>query len=519
MESYELFNKLAFPVDKLIEGTFEIAKKAGVYDPVKENLAKMIKSNMLSGFKKNNDLEVIGTENIPLETGALVAANHQSWLDAQVLGSSCIRDLHFIAKDEFVDWPVLSKIIEISDSVYIHRGGDQDGIKDIVEKLKEGWLIAIFPEGTIPGEEEISRDELQPETGLLKGKSGVVRMAVSAGVPIIPVGVSGTGQAFPPEMYPRFEMLPIQKNVPITIKYGKPIYFEEKSVEELNNEKIRDYTDKVMKEISALIDHKRCFVPIEVPIKKPDTTGLKYYPEKTGKSEWGALVLHGFTSSLDCVSGIAPYLEKRGIAYRFPVLRGHGTSPHDMVGTTYEDWYEDAEKALYELSEHAEKIIVMGLSMGGLVSIDLGINHPEMVNNVILLAAALRFADPLSPITPVMARVFKYWDSPNSYNDEDLKEKNNSNYPVFATDSFASLFKASKEVEKRLKDFDRPVLVIGSKKDNVVDPRAARIIFNKISSADKMLKLFNKSGHEMMLDLESEKVIRIIDNYIEKITV
>ncbi len=518
MERYETLNKIAKPLDAILGGALELAKTVGIYDPVREGLTQMIKQNLLSGFLKNNQLEVIGMENVPAEGGAIVAANHQSWLDVQVLGSSSERDMHFMAKSEFVEWPILSKLIDITQSVFIQRGGDNEGLSNIVERLKEGWLVMIFPEGTIPGEEEISRDELDPRTGLLRGKTGVVRLALMAGVPIIPVGISGTGQAFPPEAYPRMEMPPVQKKVPITIKYGKPIYFKEKPTDPVDKATLRKYTDKVMMEISKLIDHKRCFVPIEVPIKKPDTSGLKYYPKKEGKSEYGALVLHGFTSSLACVSGIAPYLEKRKIAYKFPVLRGHGTVPHNLVGVGYSDWLEDAEAALEELSKHAKKIIVIGLSMGGLVSIDLGIRHPDLVKNVVLIAAALKFADPLSPLTPVLSKVFKYWESPNSYNDEALKEKNNSNYPFFATEAFTSLYEAAKEVEKRLPEFDRPVLILQSKKDTVVSPEAAKIIHRKISSKEKEIIWFKETNHEMCLDLEANAVLAAIDDYVGKVT-
>lgn len=518
MERYELLNRIATPLDKVVEGAFDLAKAAGFFEPVRDGIADMIRHNMLTGFEKNNDLEILGLENIPEEGGAIIAANHQSWLDAQVLGSSSERKLHFIAKSEFVEWPLLSKMIELSESVFIKRGGDDDGLSDIVDKLKEGWLICIFPEGTIPGEEEVSRDELETETGLLRGKTGAVRLALKAGVPIIPVGVSGTGQAFPPEAYPRLEMPPVQKKVPITVKYGKPIYLNEKNPDKVDKKKIREYTDKVMKEISNLVDHSRAFVPIKVPMKKLDTSGLSWYPDKPGKSEWGALVLHGFTSNIHCVDPIEPYLKGRGIAYRFPILRGHGTVPHDMVGTTYDDWYEDAERALEELSEHAEKIMVMGLSMGGLVTLDLCARRPDLVDNIILVAPAIKFADPLSALSPMLAKMFKFWDSPNAYNDDSCKAKNNRNYPFFATESFASLYNASKNVEKRLGEVSKPVFMVQSKLDEVVSPKAARLIMRKVSSVDKKVVWFEETNHEMLLDLEAEKVVDTLSEHIENVT-
>lgn len=519
MERYEALNLIATPIDKAIGGLFKAAQAVGAYEPMRDWMTMQLKNNMLSNFVNNHSLEIVGTENVPKDTGALIASNHQSWLDAQALGSSFEGDLHFIAKSDFETYPLLSKMIELSQSVFIRRGGDEEAIQDIVARLKEGWYVAIFPEGTIPGEEEIGRDQLQHKTGLLKGKTGVVRMALAAGVPIVPVGLSGPGIAFPPEMYPRFEMPPMEKPVPITIHYGKPLYFTEHFGVKPERETLRKLTDKVMSEISKLIDHKRCFIPIDVPMKPFNTEGITHFPKTKAKAKVGALVLHGFTSHLDCVAGVEPYLKDLGIPYRFPILRGHGTMPVNMVGTTAEDWYEDAEKALLELLQHCDKAIVCGLSMGGLMALKLGMAYPDKVSNVVLIAAALRFADPMSAFTPMLSKVFKYWDSPNAYNDPALAEERNKNYPVFATASFGSLFNEAKAVEKELKKFDRPVLIIESKKDQVVDPKAAQVIYDKISTkkSDKKIVWFKKSGHEMCLDLEAEAVLDTIGSYIKDV--
>ncbi len=159
-----------------------------------------------------------------------------------------------------------------------------------------------------------------------------------------------------------------------------------------------------------------------------------------------------------------------------------------------------------------------GHSMGGLVSLDLGIKRPELIDDVILLAPALKFADPMSALTPVLSKVFKYWDSPNAYADDFCKEQNNRNYPFFATESFASLFHAAGDVEKRLKKFNLPLFIVQSKNDTVVSPRVGRIIPQKIKSTDKKVVWFKKSGHEMLLDLEADKVLETIDSHIAEVT-
>lgn len=515
MEKYELLNLLLRPVDKLMQGAMDVSKLLGAYEPTRQFTYGLIKKNMYNSFKKDHSLEVIDMDKLPDESGGIVVCNHQSWLDAQVLGSSCKRDLHFVAKSDFSDWPLLSKLIELTQSVYIKRGGDDEGLQTVVEKLKSGWLIVIFPEGTIPGEEKKSRKELEPETGLLRGHTGMVRLAIMAKVPIIPVGISGTGQAFPPEMYPRLETLPMKKKVPITIKYGDPIYFDHYNIKKISKEKLRELTNYTMKKISQLVDFSRCYVPLQVPIKS--VSEISYFPKKKRKSKYGVLVLHGFTSHISCVSGLEKYLKKYEVPYKFPILRGHGTIPQDLKGVKYADWYEDAEEALREIKKHCDEVVVCGLSMGGLLAVDLGINYPDIISNVILLAPALKFADPMSALTPVLSKIFKYWDSPNSYQDQKLRDKNNKNYPYFATDSFTSLYEESKKMERRLRKFNRPVLILQSKKDKVVSPLSARIIYDKIKSKDKKICWFYKSGHEMLLDLEKENVLKKVDEYLGEI--
>src|SRR4051812_27268772 len=79
----------------------------------------------------------------------------------------------------------------------------------------------------------------------------------------------------------------------------------------------------------------------------------------------GVLLLHGLTSSLATVSGLVPHLEAAGLPYAMPTLRGHGTKPEDLRGVTWHGWYEDAERALDELLTRCDRVVVMGLSMGG----------------------------------------------------------------------------------------------------------------------------------------------------------
>ena len=494
MERENVANTILWPVDMAFGLALQGIEKAGLFGKACDLAYVGLSTALRKQFETLNELEVEGTENVPESGGMLFASNHQSWLDVQILGASSPRRVHYIAKSEFKVWPVLRHLIKLSQSVFVERTGDDQALETITEKLQEGWAVAIYPEATIPGEEDIPRSAVEPHTGLLRGKTGVARLALAANVPIVPVGVSGTGRALPPEIYPRLELLRAPGNTPIKIRYGKPISMEDYAGREHNRELFREVTDRLMGEISGLVDHSANYIPIDLPI-----------PEIPTHDKIGVLLLHGFTSHLNTVNGLVPHLEKAGIDYEMPVLRGHGTKYQDLKGVTARDWYEDAEDALLTLSKRVDKVVVVGLSMGGLVSIELGTKHADKIAGLVTVAAALEFVDPLARFSPAMAKVVKFWPSPESFNDKSLKV-NCENYPKFATDAFASLYDYSREISGKLAELELPISILQSKRDQIVKPESANLIYEGVNSAHREILWYQESGHEMMQDMEADQV-------------
>lgn len=509
MERYEILNTLLKPADLVLETNMSILRRAGLMKTVQDGAYKAAGKVLRSNFERQNDLEVVGLENLPDE-GVILASNHQSWDDAQVLASTFPKIVHFMAKSEFKDWPLMRQLIELTRSFYIDRtGADPSGLRKAEEWLAAGEAIAMFPEGTIPGEEDLPRSSIEPETALLRGHTGMVRLAMKTGAPIIPVGVSGTSAVFPPEMFPRLEVAPLPTKERITLRFGEPIRFDEYEGKLPSREEIRTRTNEVMARISDLVDHHRQWVPLvrRVP---------EIFDHQEGDSKrLGVLLLHGFTSHVKCVDGMVPYLERQKIPWRMPVLRGHGTVYTDLAGVTSDDWVADAEKALMELLEEVEQVVVVGLSMGGVVTLELARRHADKIAGIVTVAAALRFKDPLARLVGPLSKVVSFWPSPRAYHDKECSQQN-ENYPKFATDAFGSLYRFGKEMEGRLGEIRTPALVIQTRKDQVVDPEAAAVIHEKLGSEDKELVWFNRSGHEMLLDLEATEVMNVIEEFIVK---
>jgi carboxylesterase len=235
------------------------------------------------------------------------------------------------------------------------------------------------------------------------------------------------------------------------------------------------------------------------------------------KKPLGVLILHGFTGSLDTVKGLVPTVERLGLPYRMPVMRGHGTRYEDLEGVGPVEWYADAEAALLELSQEAEQIVVVGLSMGGLVTLNLALKHPELLKAMVLVAPALRFADPLIGLTPLLKLVFRFWDSPNSFEDRELA-KACTNYTKFPTATFSKFLDYAIDTERRIPEIKTPALILHSRKDKIIHPISAKLLDERLGSTEKRVIWFEKSGHEMFQDLESAAVLQTIGDYLEGLT-
>jgi carboxylesterase len=501
--------KIAFaamkPLDLAVGAAMTAVKATGALDTLGNSVYGVAKRVLGNVYEKQNQLRAEGQDHLPAQGGVLLASNHQSWNDVQVIAATATRRLHFLAKSEFERWPILRHLIALSDSPYIHRGGDAEGMAQATELLRRGKALVIFPEGTIPGEEDLMRHQVEPETGLLRGHTGAVRLAIAARVPVVPVGVSGTGASFPPEVYPRLELLHAPRPVPVTVRYGQPISYDEHFGKNLSREELRRLTQALMRSISTLVDHERGFVPITVPV-----------PPLPRWQKLGVLLLHGFTSSVRTVDGMVPLLTAARIPYRLPVLRGHGTRYTDLAGVTADDWYADAEAALLDLAREVDRVVVVGLSMGGVVALNLGLRHPDKIAAVVTWAAALRFADPLAPLAPKLSRWVKSWPSPEAFNDESLKASS-ENYPRFMTAAFGELLAYARATEARLGELTVPICVLQSKKDQVVAPVAANIIYRDVASTHREIHWFEKSGHEMGQDLERQAVFETTMDYLRKL--
>jgi len=232
------------------------------------------------------------------------------------------------------------------------------------------------------------------------------------------------------------------------------------------------------------------------------------------KAYFGFLLLHGFSSTPDNFRNLIPHLMALGLPYRVPTLTGHGEDTPDAIrGVNWETWLADGEKALLDLLTEAEKIIVIGHSMGGWIALNLSIDHREVVDSIIIAGAATRTVNPLGPgrplhfLVPLFVRLIKKWDWPPVYVDQVLAQDEPA-YPWIPTAAFLQSFGFMMATQKRLPEVDIPILIMHSKNDSINSPKGATILYNSIATPNdqKQLLWFEETEHSMFLDCEHESV-------------
>jgi carboxylesterase len=244
------------------------------------------------------------------------------------------------------------------------------------------------------------------------------------------------------------------------------------------------------------------------------------------KQPWGVLILHGFTSSLDCVNGIEPPLKDLGVVTRMPVLRGHGAvSPEALRGVTWHDWLADAEDALQALMAESQRAIVFGHSMGGLLALNLAASHGHQLDSLIVAAAAVQLANPAAPgrpfsfLAPLLTRVLSKWNMPPKYAQPDLAQYD-TNYRWTPTDALGSFLELSGQTRTRLKEIAVPTLILQSRRDTTVAPESAEIIYHGISTPTEQKRIvwFGRTEHEMFRDCECDATIGAVVDYVRERT-
>lgn len=189
---------------------------------------------------------VIGLENIPKQGGVVLASNHLSFIDSIFLPLVVSRRVVFLAKSEYFTGTGLKgwatrQFFKATGQLPIDRSGgkaSEDSLNTGLAVLNGGGALGIYPEGT-----------RSPDARMYRGRTGVARMVLEAGVPVIPVAMIDTEKAMPTGT-----RIPKVRRIGIVI--GAPLDFGRFQGLEGDRFVLRSVTDELMYELRRLSDQE-----------------------------------------------------------------------------------------------------------------------------------------------------------------------------------------------------------------------------------------------------------------------
>ena len=184
----------------------------------------------------------------------------------------------------------------------------------------------------------------------------------------------------------------------------------------------------------------------------------------------GVLVVHGFTGNPGTMRELAVKCANAGFDVELPRLSGHGTTVEEMIPTRWSDWSSDTEVAYQILRARVEKIIVVGLSMGGSLTLWMAANHPDLCGIVCINPAAEPM--PAEIIADLQAMIDSGTETlPSIGSDIADPSSKEISYDATPTRALMSLFvDGTAENAKMYSQTKVPMLLINSVQDHVVPP-------------------------------------------------
>lgn len=232
-------------------------------------LLSLIKFIAYPLFRALFAVEHEGVENVPEEGAVIIAGNHPSYLDGLLVGLPIERPIRFMAWDALFKVPLLGALIKAMGAfpVDIRKGRGEAAFREALGVLESGCALGIFPEGQ--RSEQAAMGEL---------RTGVARLAIETGAPIVPVTIGGAMRA-----WPKWKLLP--KSAKIIVRYHEPIRLSDE--ERAANRDNREFHQQVMSRVAASIN--RSLIP---SIRGADTLERWYQqpPSHVRSYEWAPLI-------------------------------------------------------------------------------------------------------------------------------------------------------------------------------------------------------------------------------------
>jgi carboxylesterase len=196
-------------------------------------------------------------------------------------------------------------------------------------------------------------------------------------------------------------------------------------------------------------------------------------------------------------------------------MAGHGQTAVELATTTYLDWIELARGSLAKLRAESEQVFVVGLSMGGLVT--LALSAENLADAVAVMGTPLHLDYKLRFFIPLLKHLTPY--RKNTGPKDIQNEAAAARHPSLGTIPLASIHeiaKIQKIVRRGLPKITAPIFVGHGALDRTAKPKDAREIFGEVNASERALHICARSGHVVSVDHDGPAVSQAIAEFLER---
>lgn len=230
----------------------------------------------------------------------------------------------------------------------------------------------------------------------------------------------------------------------------------------------------------------------------------------------GCLLIHGFTGAPKEMRWMGEYLHNQGYTILGVRLAGHATRPEDMLRIRWQDWVASVEDGYSMLKGMVDKVFIMGLSMGGVLSLLFAAHHP--VSGVVAMSTPYALPDDprlpflriISLLTPKVKKGPADWHNPEA-------AKDHVDYPYIPSKAIIQFRYLLNEMRDALPKISVPVLLIHSRQDTGVLPSNAEEIYAALGSQQKQLFWVENSGHVIPREPDRHLAFKAADDFLQRV--
>jgi esterase/lipase/1-acyl-sn-glycerol-3-phosphate acyltransferase len=242
-------------------------------------------------------------------------------------------------------------------------------------------------------------------------------------------------------------------------------------------------------------------------------------------SRVGVVITHGYKSAPQEIESLAQFINGFGFKVYGVRLKGHGTAPINMKDVTWEDWYCSVQRGYAALENICSKIILIGFSTGGLLSL-LSCARKNHASKKLFAVMSINSALKLRDLKARMVPGINIWNEMlEKLNIErgrleyvdDVPENPQINYSRNYLKGVEQLGNLMNVCEKNLSKITTKALIIQGDKDPVVNPDSGKTIYDKIHSPEKYLAELNFSNHVIITAERKEEVFQVIRKFLAQL--